>query len=81
MGLILKLNRFEDRDIIKEIDLFKELLSSVENFELWSIISMNIFIIVFIGIVVYTFKLKKFYVDYMAQLPLSENENINLKES
>ncbi|ROL61245.1 hypothetical protein D9V86_06780 [Bacteroidetes/Chlorobi group bacterium ChocPot_Mid] len=60
--------------------MFKELLSPVENFGLWSIISMIIFFIVFIAIVVYTFKLSKSHVEYMAKMPLTENEN-NFKEN
>jgi|GEM_PF-6348673 len=47
----------------------------------WSIVSMLMFFFAFIGIVVYTFKLNKKHVDYMANIPLKENENINMKES
>lgn len=60
--------------------MFKELLSHVENFGIWSIISMIIFMIVFIAVVVYTFRLNKSFVEYMAQMPLTENEN-NFKEN
>jgi len=61
--------------------LFKNLLSSVESLELWSEISMVIFFVVFVTVIVYTFRLNKSDMDYMSQLPLSENENINYKES
>ncbi len=61
--------------------MFRNLLSSVDSFGVWSIISMILFFLVFIGIIVYTFKLSQSHVDYMSQLPLTENENLNFEEN
>ena len=61
---------------IWENTLFKNLLGSIDALGLWSIISMSIFFVVFIGIIIYTYKLNKNQIEYMARIPLSENENL-----
>lgn len=55
--------------------MFKNLLSSYDFFEIWSIITMLIFIASFVFVVIYTIKTDKKHTDYMAALPLNDNNN------
>jgi len=55
--------------------MFKNLLSSYEFMEVWSIITMIIFLLAFIFVVIYTIKTDKKHTDYMSTLPLEDNIN------
>jgi cbb3-type cytochrome oxidase subunit 3 len=57
--------------------MFKNLLSSNEFMDVWSIITMIIFLVAFIFVVIYTIKTDKRHTDYMSTLPLQDNINEN----
>lgn len=52
--------------------MFKNLLSSVEFMEIWSIITMIIFFLSFIYIIFYAIKMDKKHENYMSSLPIDE---------
>ena len=55
--------------------MFKEVLQSIEGIEFYTIVSMIILILLFIGIVIWLFKVDKKYIKHMSELPLNENNN------
>lgn len=55
--------------------MFKNLLSSIEFLEIWSIITMLIFFLSFVFVVIYTIKTDKSHTDYMSNLPLNDKNN------
>jgi cbb3-type cytochrome oxidase subunit 3 len=55
--------------------MFKEVLQSIEGVEIYTIISMIILILFFVGIVIWLFKVDKKYIKHMSELPLNENNN------
>jgi len=55
--------------------MFKEVLQSIEGIEFYTIVSMIILILFFIGIVIWLFKVDKKYIKHMSELPLNENNN------
>jgi uncharacterized membrane protein YjfL (UPF0719 family) len=57
--------------------MFKNLLSSVEFFEIWSEITMIIFLISFLYIIFYTVKMDKKHESYMSSLPIDKEINNN----
>ncbi|NWF88511.1 MAG: cbb3-type cytochrome c oxidase subunit 3 [Ignavibacteriaceae bacterium] len=60
--------------------MYKEVLQSIKGVEVFAIISLFLFILLFVVIVFRTVKLDKKYLNKMAQLPLdSENNSQNLK--
>ena len=59
--------------------MFKEVLSSIEWFNTWAIISMIIFVIFFIGLIVRVILFDKNYFKYMGSLPLENEDNNNQK--
>ena len=54
--------------------MFKEVLQSIEGIEFYTIVSMIIFILFFIGMAIWLFKVDKKYIQTMSELPL-DNEN------
>jgi cbb3-type cytochrome oxidase subunit 3 len=58
--------------------MFKEVLQSIEGVEFYTIISMIIFILFFIGMTIWLFKVDKKYIQSMSELPLIE-ENKEIK--
>jgi cytochrome c oxidase cbb3-type subunit IV len=54
--------------------MFKEVLQSIEGIEFYTIVSMIIFILFFIGMAIWLLKVDKKYIQTMSELPL-ENEN------
>jgi cytochrome c oxidase cbb3-type subunit IV len=55
----------------------KEILSSIENIEIYPIISLLIFVIFFIGMFIWVIKVDKKYVDHMKEMPFNdEPQNI-----
>ena len=54
--------------------MFKEVLQSIEGIEFYTIVSMIIFILFFIGIAIWLLKVDKKYIQTMSELPL-DNEN------
>lgn len=59
--------------------MYKELLQSIEGIEIYPIISLFVFIALFIGVVIWIVKLDKKYVKEMESLPLLNDEDINKK--
>jgi cbb3-type cytochrome oxidase subunit 3 len=55
--------------------MFKEVLQSIEGIEIYTIISMIIFILFFIGMTIWLFKVDKRYIKTMSELPLKEDNN------
>jgi len=58
--------------------MFKEVLQSIEGIEFYTIVSMIIFILFFIGMTIWLFKVDKKYIETMSKLPLKE-DNIEIK--
>ncbi len=54
--------------------MFKEVLQSIEGIEFYTIVSMLIFILFFVGMTIWLLKVDKKYIQTMSELPL-ENEN------
>jgi cbb3-type cytochrome oxidase subunit 3 len=55
--------------------MFKEVLQSIEGVEFYTIVSMIIFILFFIGMTIWLFKLDKKYIKDMSELPLEKDKN------
>ena len=55
--------------------MFKEVLQSIEGVEFYTIVSMLIFILFFIGMTIWLFKVDRKYIKTMSELPLSEEIN------
>ena len=55
--------------------MFKEVLQSIEGIEFYTIVSMIIFILFFVGMIIWLFKVDKKYIKDMSELPLEENDN------
>lgn len=55
--------------------MFKEILKSVSGFDNWSIVSMLIFFLFFVGLIIYVLKIDKNFSNYMSSLPLENDEN------
>ena len=53
--------------------MFKEVLQSIEGVEFFTIVSMLILILFFIGMIIWIFKVDKKYIKHMSELPLHEN--------
>ena len=50
----------------------KDILSSIENIEMYPIISLLIFVIFFIGMFIWVIKVDKKYIDHMKEMPLND---------
>ena len=50
----------------------KDILSSIENIEIYPIISLLIFVIFFIGMFWWVLKVDRSYVDHMKEMPLND---------
>ena len=54
--------------------MFKDVLQSINGVEFYTIVAMMIFILFFIGITIWLFKVDKKYIKDMSELPLEDNE-------
>ena len=62
--------------------MYKNVLQSIQDIEIWPAISLVIFFVVFVGMVIYVFSIKKDYINEVKNLPLDErNESFNSQES
>lgn len=52
--------------------MHKELLRSIENIEIYPIISLLIFVLFFVGMFIWVVRVDKAYVDHMKSMPLSD---------
>jgi cytochrome c oxidase cbb3-type subunit IV len=55
----------------------KEILSSIENIEIYPIISLLIFVIFFVGMFIWVITVDKKYVDHMKEMPLNDEPQKN----
>ncbi len=55
--------------------MYKEILQSIEGIEIFPLISLFIFLALFVGVVIWIVKLDKGYVKEMKTLPLDSDEN------
>lgn len=55
--------------------MFKNILESVNGFDVWSIATMILFFVFFIALILYVFVLDKKFIDKMSHLPLEEENN------
>jgi len=61
------------------LKFIKHNLASIDGVEIYPIISLVLFFVVFITMVVFVFKLPKKRIDEVSQMPLLDNDN-NTKE-
>jgi cytochrome c oxidase cbb3-type subunit IV len=50
----------------------KDILSSIENIEIYPIISLLIFVIFFIGMFIWVLRADKNYIDHMKEMPFND---------
>jgi len=55
--------------------MFKEVLQSIEGIEFYTIVSMVILILFFIGMTIWLLKVDKKYIKEMSELPLESDNN------
>lgn len=55
--------------------MFKNLYSNLEHIAIFPILAMLIFLIVFLGVIYYAYKMKKKTVDYISNLPLEDGSS------
>ncbi len=56
--------------------MYKEVLRSIENIEIYPVISLLIFVIFFVAMFIWVVKVPKTYIDHMKSLPMDEDEII-----
>ncbi|MGM0945117.1 MAG: cbb3-type cytochrome c oxidase subunit 3 [Bacteroidota bacterium] len=60
--------------------MYKEVLRSIENIEIYPIISLLIFVLFFLGVFVWVKTMPKDVVDHLKSLPMEEDEEITKKQ-
>jgi hypothetical protein len=55
--------------------MYKDILQSIEGVELYAVTSMIIFILFFIGIIIWLIKVDKGYINKMSELPLKKDNS------
>lgn len=50
----------------------KDILSSIENIEIYPIISLLIFVIFFVGMFIWVIRVDKKYIDHMKEMPFDD---------
>jgi hypothetical protein len=55
--------------------MYKEILRSIENIEIYPIISLIIFLLFFVGMFIWVIRVPKGYVDHMSALPMDEDKS------
>ena len=58
----------------------KNILSSMENIEIYPIISLLIFVIFFIGIFWWVLKVDRKYIDHMKEMPLNDEPQKDMSD-
>lgn len=56
--------------------MYKEVLRSIENIEIYPVISLLIFVVFFVGMFIWVLRVPKTYIDHMKSLPMDEDEII-----
>ncbi|EAZ80727.1 hypothetical protein [Algoriphagus machipongonensis] len=54
--------------------MYKEVLRSIENIEIYPVISLLIFVIFFVIMFIWVLTVPKNYIDHMKSLPMEEDE-------
>ncbi|MHA7131978.1 cbb3-type cytochrome c oxidase subunit 3 [Algoriphagus namhaensis] len=57
--------------------MYKEVLRSIENVEIYPVISLVIFMAFFLGVFIWVMKVPKSHVEHMESLPIEEDESLN----
>jgi cytochrome c oxidase cbb3-type subunit IV len=55
--------------------MYKNVLQSIENIQVWPVISFVIFFVFFLCLLAWVFTADKKFIDRMKELPLEENED------
>lgn len=55
----------------------KDILSSIENIEIYPIISLLIFVIFFVGMFIWVIRVDKKYIDHMKEMPFDDETQKN----
>ena len=61
--------------------MYKDILQSIEGVEFYAIAAMIIFILFFVGIIIWIVKVDKGYIKEMSELPLKDDHNESLNEN
>ncbi|SIN85249.1 cbb3-type cytochrome c oxidase subunit 3 [Algoriphagus halophilus] len=56
--------------------MYKEVLRSIENIEIYPIISLLIFVLFFVAMLLWVIKVPKSYIDHMRSLPMEDDDII-----
>ena len=59
--------------------MFKYYFEQIHNVEVWPIISLSIFMLFFLGLLLWVFKVDKSYIDKMEKLPLDDKNDTIIK--
>ena len=60
--------------------MYKEVLRSMENVEIFPIISLVIFVLFFIGMAIWALKVPKDYIEHMSSLPMDDDKELTDKQ-
>lgn len=55
--------------------MYKDILRSIENIEIYPIISLLIFVLFFVGVFIWVVSTPKDHIKHMENLPLDENDS------
>lgn len=55
--------------------MFKYYFEQVHNVEVWPIISLIIFFAFFVGLIIYVWRMRKDYIEYMEEIPLADDNS------
>ncbi len=55
--------------------MYKEILRSIENIEIYPILSLIIFMLFFVGVFIWVARTPKDHIKHMESLPLDENDS------
>ncbi len=54
--------------------MFRNIFSHVEGITIYPIVAMILFFVIFVGVIIYTYNMKKTTIDYISNLPLENDE-------
>lgn len=60
--------------------MYKEVLRSIENVEVFPVVSLLIFVLFFIGITIWTLCVPKDVIDHMSSLPMDDDNELTDKQ-
>lgn len=61
--------------------MYKEVLRSIDNIAIWPVISFVIFFTFFIGLLWFTYKADKKFIQYMSDMPMDDAQSVQTPES